>query len=96
MYEFKMPLFDNKEPEEFLLFMWNLNMTLGASGTIKANVKLQYLRTLLCGEALPQFDILCDQVRIMIMAHFNQVIFGLGTYFYPVNSLSKKTKCATE
>ena len=54
---------------------------LNASGALTYNAKLQYLRTLLRGEALRQFDNLCSQVGIMAMAHFNQVIIGLGTYF---------------
>ena len=34
LYEFKMPLFENGKPEEFLLFVRNFNMTLPASGTL--------------------------------------------------------------
>ena len=34
LYEFKVDLFDNGDPEEFLLFVWNFNMTLVASGTL--------------------------------------------------------------
>ena len=67
-------------------------MTLNASGALTYNAKLQYLRTLLRGEALRQFDNLCSQVGIMAMAHFNQVIIGLGTYFPPVNAFSKQER----
>ena len=56
LYEFKMYFFDNGDPEEFLLFMHNLNMTLSASGTLEAGAKIQYLRTLVRREALHQFD----------------------------------------
>ena len=59
MYEFKMALFDNVEPEEFVLFVWNFNMEIKSSGTINDNTKLQYLRTLLHGESLFQFETLC-------------------------------------
>ena len=41
IHEFKMALFDNGEPEEFLLFIRNLKMTLEASGTIKSDAKIQ-------------------------------------------------------
>ena len=41
LYEFKMVLFDNGEPEEFLLFIWNFNMNLEASGTFKSGKKIQ-------------------------------------------------------
>ena len=46
LYEFKMSLFDNGEPGEFLLFVINFNMTLAASGTLEAGAKYQYLHTL--------------------------------------------------
>ena len=38
LYGFKMSLFDNDEPEEFLLFVRNFNTTLAASGTLEAGV----------------------------------------------------------
>ena len=49
LHELKMALFDNGEPEEFLLFIRNLNMTLEASGMLVAIAKIQHLRTLLRG-----------------------------------------------
>ena len=49
LYEFKMSLFDNDEPEEFLLFVRNFNMTLAASGTLEAGMKYKYLLTLVRG-----------------------------------------------
>ena len=58
LYEFKMSVFDNREPEGFLLFIHNFNMTTEASETLKAGSKIQYLRTLVCGEELHEFDVL--------------------------------------
>ena len=52
LYEFKMSLFDNRDPEELFLFIINFNMTLEASVTLVAGTKIQYLRNLVCGEAL--------------------------------------------
>ena len=46
LYEFKMYLFDNGDPEEFLMFVCKLNMTLAASGTLEMGTKYQYLCTL--------------------------------------------------
>ena len=57
LYKHKMALFDNGEPEEFLLFICNFNMNLEASGTLDMSEKFQYLHTLVCGELLRQFDI---------------------------------------
>ena len=50
--EFKMYFFDNSKPEEFLLFIHKFNMTIKALEIIKAGVNIQYLRTLVRGEAL--------------------------------------------
>ena len=49
LYEFKMALFDNGDPDEFLLFVCNFQMTLKASGTLADSAKIQYIRTLLRG-----------------------------------------------
>ena len=48
-----MALFDNGKLKEFLLFMRNFKMTLKDLGTLTANANIQYLHTLLRGEALP-------------------------------------------
>ena len=55
-YELMMFLFDHSEPEEFLLFVQNFHMTLVASGMLEPEAKVQYICTLVCGEALCQFD----------------------------------------
>ena len=55
LYEFKMALFDKSEPEEFLLFIRNFNMTLKASGTLLDGSNIQHLCTLVRGEAFKLF-----------------------------------------
>ena len=90
MYEFKMDLFDRGKSEKFFLFVQNSKEMLYESGTIIANEDLPYLCTLLCGESICQFDNLCAWFGSMTMAHFNQVILSLGSYFPPLNALSKK------
>ena len=52
LYKFNMALFDNEDPEEFCLYVFNLNMTLSMAGTLETGAKIQYLRTLVRGEAL--------------------------------------------
>ena len=49
LYELKMDLFDNGNPDEFLLFIHNFNTTLEEPGTLKAGANIQYLHTLLRG-----------------------------------------------
>ena len=63
LYEFKIYLFDNGKPEEFLFFVRNLNMTPTAPGTLETGAKVQYLCTLLHVEALHQFESLSDVVE---------------------------------
>ena len=58
----KMALFDNGNMEEFLLFINNFQMNIEASGTFDAGAKIQYLYTLLCGDALCQLDMLSAEV----------------------------------
>ena len=40
-YEFRMYLFDNGDPEEFLLLVHNLNMTLAVTETLETVTKIQ-------------------------------------------------------
>ena len=91
-YDLKNDLFDTGDPEEFLLFTRNLQMTLEDLRTITANAKIKYLCTLLCGETLHQFDTLCDQVGSTTTTHLNRIILGLGTYFFLVNALSRQKR----
>ena len=49
-YAFSISLFDNGNPEEFLLFVSNFNMTLAATGTLDTGANNQYLCTVLHGE----------------------------------------------
>ena len=41
LYEFKMSLFDNGDPEDYLSLMKNFNMTLVVSGTLETGAKVQ-------------------------------------------------------
>ena len=92
IYEFKMYLFENGDPEEFLLFVRNSNMTLAASERMEAGAKYKYLRTLVRGEALRQFDSLSAVVESTETLNVDYIIMGLSQYFPPVNSLSKQKR----
>ena len=41
LYDFKTALFDNGNPEDFLLFISSVITTLKASGTLAANAKIK-------------------------------------------------------
>ena len=79
LYEFKMALFDNENPEYFLLFVGNFNMNLEASGIIYTSLKAQYIRTLVHGEELCQFDTMSSDIESTTPLIVKLIIFGLGT-----------------
>ena len=91
-YEFKIYLFYNVEPEDFLLFVRNFNINLAASGTLEAGAKYQYFCTLVRGEALRQFDLLYADIEMTQTLTVEDIIRGLAQYLPPVNSLSKQKR----
>ena len=68
-------------------------MTLESSVTLAATVDILYLHMMVHGEALHQFDMLSAEVGSTTSQNSKNIILGLGTYFPPVNALSKR-KCA--
>ena len=68
-YEFKMSLIGHGDPEEFLLFIRNFNMTLAATGMLYMDVKIYYLRMLVPWEALPKFDLFSVDVETLPDRH---------------------------
>ena len=55
-----------------------------------ANIK--HLCKLVRGEALRQFDTLSAEVGSTTPENLTPIILGLGTYFLPVNVLSRKKR----
>ena len=78
LYEFKMALFENDYLEEFLLSVRNFQMNLGTSGRLASGANIQYLHTLVCGEALHQLETLSAEVRINTTEYLDLIILGLG------------------
>ena len=74
-----MALFEKGNPEEFLLFVWNLQMTLKDSGELATSADVQYICRLLHVEALHQIDTLSIEVGSTTATHLNRIILGLGT-----------------
>ena len=60
------------------MFVCNFNMTLSASGTLGADLKFQYLRTLVRGEALRQFESLYSDVESTETLNVDYIIRGLS------------------
>ena len=92
LYDFKMAVSDNGKPQEFLLFIFNLNITIKVSGTLNYGVKIQCFCTLVCGEALCQFYGLSAEVESVSPESLTYIILGLDVYFPPVNVLSNQTR----
>ena len=85
-----MSLFDNGEPEEFLLFVRKFSITLVASGMLEAVAKYQYLCTIFRGELLRQFDSLSGGVEGTETLNVDYIIRGLSQYLFHVNFMSKQ------
>ena len=81
LYEFNMDLFEHGNPEEFLLFICNFNMTLAVTGNLDMEAKIQYLCTLVRGEALRQFDLLSSDVENTETLNVDYYIMCLALYF---------------
>ena len=72
----------------------NFNMSHASTGTLETGTDVQYLCTLVCGEALRHFDVLsADVENTDTSLTLHDQLKGLAWYFPPVNSLSKR-KCA--
>ena len=82
-----MSLFDFGKPEEFLLFIRNFNMTLETIKTLYMEPKIQYLCTLVRGEALHQFYLLPADAENTKTLNVDYYIKGLALYLLPANWL---------
>ena len=58
-----MSLSNHGDTDEFLLFVINFQMTLAATETLEMEKKVQYLCTLVCEEALCQFDLVSADAK---------------------------------
>ena len=80
--EFKMALFENGNPDGFLFFVCNFNMTLVGSVMLGVDVKVQYMCTLVCGEAFRLFGLLYANLEGTNPLTVEDNILGLDFYFY--------------
>ena len=74
------------------MFVRNFNTTLAALGILDADAKFQYLRTIVHGEALRQFDSFSADVESTQNLNVDDIIKGLAQYPPPVNFLSKQKR----
>ena len=57
-YELKVQTFENGKPEEFLKMMKDFKTETDGTGTTSATGNIQFLRIVLRGEALREFDVI--------------------------------------
>ena len=67
-------------------------MGLKNSGGFSYITNINYICTLLRGEVLCQLATLFIEVGSTTTTHLNHIILGLGTYFFPINVLSKQKR----
>ena len=78
-----MYLFYQANPEEFLLFIRNFQMTLVSTGTLETEEKVQYICTLVHGEALRQFYLLsADMKNIETPLYVDYLLKGLACLIF--------------
>ena len=72
--------------------MNDLKTATDGTGTTSATRKIHFLRTMLRGEALREFDVLAGQVGSMTNGHIKLIKEGLIGYFPPINTLTKQKR----
>ena len=83
-----MSLFDHGYPEDFILSVRNLQMTLVAMVTLETVAMVHFIHTLVHGEALRHFYLLSAYVEnIDTYLNIDYLLKSLAWYFFPVNLL---------
>ena len=80
-YKLKMTTFENEQPEDFLMLMNNFKTAIEGTGTISVAGRINYLHTMLRGEALKEFDKFVSQNNGTTNAHLNHIQEVLLGYF---------------
>ena len=67
-------------------------IAIDGTGTMSANRKIHFLRNLLHGEALREFDDLAGQVAGTTNVHLKYIKEGLLRYFSPISTITKQNR----
>ena len=87
-----MATFENYQPEEFLGLLNNSRIEINGTGTTSVSGTIKYIRTMLHGESLREFDELASQNNGMASYHLKHITDSLLGYIPPINALSKKKR----
>ena len=85
-----MIIFGNGKPKEFLQLLKNFNKSIDGTGTTTVARRINFLCTLLCGEAIREFDNLVSHNNGTTNPHLKEIQEVLLDYFFPTNALIKK------
>ena len=92
MCKFKMAVFKNIQPEELLGFFKNFNKDI--NGTVTTNIasRINYLRMMLCGEALQDFSDIASQNNRTTNENLKNIQQVLLSYLFLFCVLSKQKR----
>ena len=90
MYNVNMNTFDDGQPEEFLSLLRKFKIATDVTRTTTPYGQINYLRTMLRGKALQEFDERKSQYGGETNTHLKLIQDFLLEYFFPINALSKK------
>ena len=91
-YNINMNTFDDGQPEEFLSLLRNYNIATNGTGTTTPSSWINYLRTMLCGQALREFDKIQSQYGGATNNYLNIIQEVLLEYFFTISVLSKQKR----
>ena len=75
-----MYFFEKSEPEDFLTFMRDFQKMIKDTGATTKIGRIRYLRTLLRGEVLHEFETILEIIKSTTKRYLTQITLELGTY----------------
>ena len=91
-YNINMSTFEYGQPEELLAIIKNLKIEIDGIGTTSPSVRINYMCTMIRGEALIEFEKLEVNKHSTANAHIKQITEGLLRYFFPTNAFSNQNR----
>ena len=89
-YNINISIFKDGHPEEFLTLLKNFIIAIDGTGTTSWPGRINYICTILCGEARIEFNELASQNSGMKNSHLKHSTEVLLWYFLLINALSKQ------
>ena len=87
-----MNTFDDDQLEKFLALLKNSKIEIYVLGTTTSSVQINHLRTMLCGQALREFDEFQSQNGGLTNNYLKLITEGLIEYLFPINYISKQIR----